>query len=518
MAKESSPAKLIQARLLKGFRDSLPYGPQGEKRRQRVIGCLGRIFELAGFEPIDTPALELCEILLGKAGGETEKQIYRFQDNGGREVALRFDLTVPFARFVVQHAGQLHFPFKRYHIAKVWRGENAQRGRYREFFQCDFDIVGDSSVLADLCVLQTVHNALSRLQCDYPALGPLCIRVNHRGLLNAFWQLCGVVEEQRVLALRIIDKWDKIGSEAAGRELEAILGPDTTETLLRYLGMTQAQQQFGDEGQGSETAGSSIEVFFAELQRLQQLLEQLAERSEQTKQGPPGGGQGVLPAEARQALSELHQIAQFAAHSGIRLHFSPGIARGLDYYTGMVFESFLEKLPGLGSVCSGGRYDQLTRLYSKTRLPGVGGSIGLDRLLAGLEELEKQTELEMQAAGSSQGGSAVYNERYVILSSDPGWKLSQTEQEQEQQVRLACLQMSQELQAAQWACDLVPPAKKMNVLFQRAEVKGCRYLLLLCPDGHWQLRDLQTRQSRTISTAAQLCELLEQAWPGSSGK
>ena len=459
-------SKFIEPRVLKGFRDSLPYGPQGEKRRRRIIERLGQLFELGGFEPIDTPALELSEILLGKAGGETEKQIYRFQDNGGREVALRFDLTVPFSRFVVQHAALLNFPFKRYHIAKVWRGENAQRGRYREFFQCDFDIVGDQSILADLCILQMAHRAFSQLQQDFPALGPLRIHINHRGLLAAFWNTCGTTAAQRVSALRIIDKWHKIGAEAVQQKLEELLGSKTTATLIPFLSWRP------------QTTSTSDIDFESELQRLRLLLGELV----QNKWG------SRLPPEADKALNELQYIAQFAIQNGMPLHFDPSIARGLDYYTGMVFETFLQNLPRLGSVCSGGRYDQLTQLYREAPMPGVGASIGLDRLLAGLAELETQGPRQTAAMADRPS---------LLLSLDPDWKSSS--QDETTRAQLACLQISNQLQAAGQACDLVPRSNKMSSLFQRAEVKSCRYLLLLKADFSWQLRDLQNLESRALA-------------------
>ena len=449
-------AKLIEPKVLKGFRDSLPYGPQGEKRRRRIMASLGQLFELGGFEPIDTPALELCEILLGKAGGETEKQIYRFRDNGGRDVALRFDLTVPFSRFVVQHAQDLSFPFKRYHMAKVWRGENAQRGRYREFYQCDFDIVGDSSVLSDLCVLQMAHSVMSHLQRDYPALGGLLIHVNHRGLLQAFWQLCGVAQEQRTLALRVIDKLHKVGREVVAQELEILLGPQIAQDLMNYLGSGQAD-------------------FILELQRLEHLLLQLA---------------GDLPAGAVPVLTELRQIADFAAQSGLELRFDPSIARGLDYYTGMVFEIFLEKLPSLGSVCSGGRYDRLTQLYSKNLLPGVGASIGLDRLLAGLEQLEAGSQ-----KGQEGGGC-------LIICPDPEWRAADTS------AHLACLRFGHDLQELGIACDVIPRVRKMSTLFQRAAMKNSRYLLLLQSDSSWQLRKLSSRESVAVSSVSEVQQQL----------
>ena len=356
--------ELIKPRLLKGFRDSLPYGPLGEKRRRKIINSLSELFELAGFDPIDTPALELCEILLGKAGGETEKQIYRFQDNGGRDVALRFDLTVPFSRFVVQHAQALDFPFKRYHIAKVWRGENAQQGRYREFYQCDFDIVGASSnsthnILEDLCILQTTHSALNHLQQHYPTLGPICIHINHRGLLETFWQLCNISTKQQAKALTAIDRLYKAGRIAVRQELESIVNAEMADALMLYLDITNS----GPKQINQSFIPQLKDVFFR--------MENKIYRSRTNRHTATHYPKTLnLEQTLDRHLDELQQIIRFATESGISMRFDPSIVRGLDYYTGMVFETFLEYLPGLGSICSGGRYDQLTQLYQRKRCLG----------------------------------------------------------------------------------------------------------------------------------------------------
>ena len=460
-------AKPIQARLLKGFRDSLPYGAQGERRRRDIIRRLGEWFELGGFEPIDTPALELAEILLGKGGGETEKQIYRFADGGGRQVALRFDLTLPLSRFVVQHAQQLHFPFKCYHIAKVWRGENAQRGRYREFFQCDFDIIGAQSGWADLLVLQMAHKALTELRKNYPALGPMRIHINHRSLLQAFWQIHEVPENAQKLALRAIDKLHKIGPQRLREELETLLGPQKAQALAAFLNLE------------TDLPGS----FEEELQRIEKIF-----------------GGAIAPPEAQHALAQLRQIADFARQSRIELRFDPSIARGLDYYTGMIFETFLADLPGIGSICSGGRYDELTRLYGKQAMPGVGASIGLDRLLAALEQLEQQYS----------GQNRAPLQKSCVISLEPGWNLSV---EQEVQAAFCCFELSHRLQNKHIACDLLPRTKKIENLFQRAEWRNCGYLVLLKPQFCWQLRDLQQRKSQVFNSASELCDFLEAAQP-----
>ncbi|MDR2841838.1 MAG: ATP phosphoribosyltransferase regulatory subunit, partial [Spirochaetaceae bacterium] len=208
---------LITPKVLKGFRDFLPLQ---EIERRTLTEKVELVFRAFGFVPIDTPALEYTDILLGKGAGETEKQVYRFTDNGGRDVSLRFDLTVPFARFVAEHRTQLVFPFKRYHIAKVWRGENTQKGRYREFTQCDFDIIGSDSAGADFEILFMMKNALA--SCG---AGDITIRVNHRGLFNRFLTRLGA-DSKLTDILRVVDKISKIGSDAVLETLKELVGHD----------------------------------------------------------------------------------------------------------------------------------------------------------------------------------------------------------------------------------------------------------------------------------------------------
>ena len=334
-------ATLIEPRLLKGFRDFLP---AAETVRRGLTEKIEATFRSFGFVPIDTPALEYADILLGKGGGETEKQIYRFRDNGDRDVALRFDLTVPFARFVAQHQAELCFPLKRYHIGKVWRGENAQRGRYREFTQCDFDIIGSDSPAADFEILLMIRAVLLGLGTE------VGIRINHRGLFNRFLSHIGQ-REKSVEILRAVDKVAKIGVEQTGAELAGIVGDSNARSIIGFTSIDGAP------------GGESFE----------QTLGRLTELS---------GG----PSPESERLAELGRFAQ-SYGGGDFFTLDPSITRGLDYYTGVVFETFLSELPGIGSICSGGRYDDLAGLYSKNRISGVGSSVGLDRLLAALESL-----------------------------------------------------------------------------------------------------------------------------------
>ncbi len=331
-------ADIIQPKILKGFRDILP---KQEIVRTTLQEKIAKVYRSFGFVPIDTPALEYSEILLRKSNGETEKQVFRFLDNGKRDVALRFDLTVPFARFTAEHAGELYFPFKRYHIAKVWRGEKPQAGRYREFVQCDIDTVGSDSAAADFEILSVMKSALSEI-----GVNDITIKLNHRGVFNRFLKKIGAIEKSEEI-LRIVDKIAKVGKDEVKRELvETTENETSANEILRYI-----------EGAGSWDKTLS-------------LMEEMA------------GGED-------EDTARLREIRKMMDSSGISAYFSldPSITRGLDYYTGIVYETFLNELPSIGSVCSGGRYDNLAGLYMKNRVPGVGASIGLDRLIAGLEQL-----------------------------------------------------------------------------------------------------------------------------------
>ncbi|MGL1894616.1 MAG: histidine--tRNA ligase [Spirochaetaceae bacterium] len=334
-------SSIIKPRVLKGFRDFLP---ENEIERKTVTNKLENNFQSFGFVPIDTPALEYTEVLLGKGGGETDKQVYNFQDSGKRDVSMRFDLTVPFARYISQHLDELYLPFKRYHIAKVWRGENTQRGRYREFTQCDFDIVGVDSPSSDFEIMLMMQNSLAVLDVN-----DVTIRFSHRGIFNRMLEtLC--LKDKTVEVLRIVDKLGKIGEIKVVELLEEIT---TSENALKILDFIKPGKNF------RETLDKMI--FLA-------------------------GGEDT-------DTKRLEEIYSYIIYNNIEDSFilDPSITRGLDYYTGLVYETFLNELPEIGSVCSGGRYNNLASLYTKVELPGVGASIGLDRLLAGLEVLEKRT-------------------------------------------------------------------------------------------------------------------------------
>ncbi len=331
---------MIEPIVLKGFRDSLP---KEEIPKRKIINTLEKVFQSYGFVPIDTPVLEYSSVLLGKGGGETDKQVFQFKDNGSRDVAMRFDLTVPFARFLASHTAELAFPFKRYHINKVWRGEKPQKGRYREFIQCDFDIVGTDNAQADYEILSMMDNSFSALSIkDYT------FHLSHRGLFNSFLEKIEL-KDKSVEILRTVDKLRKIGSDEVKKLLiELTSSEEKANLILSYI-------TAGDNKSFEDTLSSLV----------------------------------ALVGEENESSKRLRDIYSLLVNTGLESHFvlDPSITRGLDYYTGIVYETFLDELPQLGSVCSGGRYNDLANLYTKEKLPGVGSSIGLDRLLSGLEEL-----------------------------------------------------------------------------------------------------------------------------------
>lgn len=355
----------IQPKILKGFRDFLP---QDEILRSDLIEKLTKTFRSYGFVPIDTPVLEYTEILLRKSNGETEKQMFRFEDNGGRDVAMRFDLTVPFARFTAQHKEELYFPFKRYHISKVWRGEKPQAGRYREFVQCDFDTVGSDSAVSDFETLSLMKAALSAIGVD-----EIKIHVNHRGIFNCFLKKLGLSEKSEDI-LRAVDKIAKVGEEKVSAELEEITGnADSSAKIIDYI--------------------KPLSSFEETLSHIEELA----------------GGED----EDSKRMKTIFSMMKAAGIEGTYM-LDPAITRGLDYYTGIVYETFLEKLPSIGSVCSGGRYDNLAGLYMKEKLPGVGSSIGLDRLIAGLSELgitnAKGSYLDVEIFNTDENLNVQYQE------------------------------------------------------------------------------------------------------------
>ena len=358
---------IIAPKTLKGFRDFLP---SNEISRATLIENFTNIFRASGFVPIDTPCLEYSEILLRKSNGETEKQVFRFNDAGGRDVSLRFDLTVPFARFIAEHYQELYFPFKRYHIAKVWRGEKPQGGRFREFVQCDFDIVGSASFCTDFEILQLIHSSFASINC------PVKIHLSHRGIFNEFLTSLSIKENSEEV-LRIVDKIKKIGKKEVEKELKSLVSEEKAKKILDFV-----------------LCNEDCSPFEVVLSRLKTLVPQ-----------------------AKEHIDFLKEICNLLESVGIEKAFilDMSITRGLDYYTGVVYETFLSEMEEIGSVCSGGRYDNLTGFYMKEKVSGVGASIGIDRLLAALEMLNKEKSI-LSFTNAIIFSNENYRDSYKIIS------------------------------------------------------------------------------------------------------
>jgi histidyl-tRNA synthetase len=417
-------AELIEPKVLRGFRDFLP---EAERVRRRIQRTLEDVFRLYGFVPIDTPALEYSEVLLGKGGGETEKQVYRFTDQGKRDIAMRYDLTVPFARFMAGHLNELPLPFRRYHMGKVWRGENTQRGRYREFMQIDFDIVGVDSASADYEILLLMVRSLQAM-----GIQEFRIHFSHRGLFNRLLQTLGLAG-QSVLILRAVDKLKKIGEAGLRGQLAELGAGDRVDRILAFI---------RPEGSFEET--------------LSRIAAEIGADSEEVRR--------------------LQEIWSCIRESGLEsfFFFDPSITRGLDYYTGAVFETFLTRLPQIGSICSGGRYNNLASLYTRESLPGVGASIGLDRLLAALESLDL---LPREPAAAD----------LLILYLEEG-------------LLPYYHKLAEEFRQAGIAAEVYPARRKLAAQFNYAQKCGIPWALICGEEEHRRgvvsLKDLRSRESR----------------------
>jgi histidyl-tRNA synthetase len=331
---------LTKPQILKGTRDFLP-----EKliNRQNIIEAIRRIFESFGFSPIDTPAFEYLETLEGKYGQEGEKLIYKFTDHGGRKIALRYDLTVPLSRVIAMYP-EITKPFKRYQIAPVWRADKPQKGRYREFYQCDVDIIGSESMLCDAEVIAVSYYCLKEIGFD-----DFIIKINNRKILNGIVNFLGMDENKSQTLFRIIDKLDKIGM--SGVEDELMNSDVPKDKILSFLNLLKLEKKDGE------------------------LLLELENKLENIPQGIQG-------------LREIREIMNYLDNMGVEdknYEFDLTLARGLDYYTGPIFEVVLKK-PKIGSISAGGRYDSLIGVFSKQSFPATGISIGLERIITVMEE------------------------------------------------------------------------------------------------------------------------------------
>ena len=422
----------IEPRTLKGFRDTMP----AEARvRNRMFRTIERVFESFGYDPIDTPALEYAEVLRGKGGDESDKQMFEFDDAGGRRVAMRFDLTVPLARFVAEHQNELAFPFRRYHIGPVWRGERPQKGRYREFYQCDADLIGATGPAADAEILVMFSRVYAALSIE-----GVEIHVNDRRILNGLLEGLSIADKA-VPVLRALDKWDKVGAEGVRKELEAagVTGEAATKVLAYPTAL---------EATDEATLGA---------------LEAMVGASAKGREG----------VEAVRAVLALLGAAGVPAGA---VRVDPTIARGLDYYTGMVWEAVIPSVPGFGSVGSGGRYDDLAGLYTNTKLPGVGCSVGVSRLIALLSESGRL------ATGSAAGG---------VLVTHP-----------ESGDATAAFALAAVLRREGFAVETYPEARKHATQMKFADRKGLRFAVTLDADGSVHGKDLRAGTTFTAKDAA----------------
>ena len=404
--------------------------PREQIAFQRMLDTIRRNYERFGFLPVETPVFELSETLLTKSGGETERQVYFVQSTGALakegeglpELALRFDLTVPLARYVAEHEHELTFPFRRYQIQRVYRGERQQRGRFREFYQCDIDVIGKDalSVRFDAEILAVIHAVFSDL-----GIGDFTIQLNNRKLMRGFFEAQGVTHgEQQALVLREVDKLDKRGAD--------------------YVRETLTGEGFGMSAEGVDRILDFVAVRSTGHADALARLDALGQGSDTFNQG----------------LAELREVLELVKALGVPesaycLNFS--IARGLDYYTGTVYETQLDGYPQIGSICSGGRYEDLASHYTKSKLPGVGISIGLTRLFWQLRE-----------AGLIAGSDESSVQAMVALM-DEG-QLAES------------LDIARRLRAAGINTEVQMESRKLAKQFQYASRAGIRFVVLAGED------------------------------------
>jgi len=449
---------LTQARTMPGAMELLPLD---QIALQTMLDTIRANFERFGFLPIETPVMEFCDVLLTKQGGETERQVYFVQstgalEQGGKpELALRFDLTVPLARYVAEHENDLSFPFRRYQIQRVYRGERAQRGRFREFYQCDIDVIGKDqlSIRYDAELPAVIYSVFRDLK-----IGPFTIRLNNRKILRGVMEVLNLDAEKQVLALREIDKVDKIGANGVFSSLQALgLNGDTITALMSTLLSTK------DENVRARLRAEGKDPNQDALDRLRD---------------PMWKGSEIL----QQGLSELSNVISFLPAFGVPLNFFTvdfSIARGLDYYTGTVYETTLNEHPQIGSICSGGRYDNLASNYTKSHLPGVGISIGATRLFYQLREAKLL-------------GAAASTVKVLVTQMD------------EAQLP-AYLEIATLLRNAGIATEVVLDGGKLGKQFKYADRAGIRFVVVLGSDeiakGTVTVKDLRKQDQFEVPRA-----------------
>jgi len=439
---------MIKPRTMPGVMELLP---RDQIALQRMLDTIRRNFERFGFLPVETPVMEFSDLLLTKSGGETERQVYFVQSTGALqngaqgetpELALRFDLTVPLARYVAEHEHQLAFPFRRYQMQRVYRGERAQRGRFREFYQADIDVIGKDalSVRFDAELPAVIHALFTEL-----AIGPFTIHLNNRKLMRGFFEGLGIADaHQQMLVLREVDKLDKRGVEHVRGTLLGEGFGLSAEAVARMLAFVQIRSQ------GHQDA-----------------LDKLAAL---------GAGSAIFD----QGIAELREVLQLVQALGVpekNVSINLSIARGLDYYTGTVYETTLDDHPAIGSICSGGRYDNLAGNYTKSHLPGVGISIGVTRLFWQLQE----AGLINKADSSVQALVALLDEARFGESLELGRLL-----------RLAGINTEVQLEN-----------RKLAKQFQYADRAGIRFVVLAGADeaarGTVTVKDLRSQQQYEVA-------------------
>lgn len=406
--------------VLKGFRDFLP---NEQMARRKIISKISEVFERFGFSPIETPSLEYYELLGGKYGEEGEKLMYKFKDQGGRMVALRYDLTVPLARIISDYP-ELPKPFKRYQIGPVWRAENPQKGRYREFYQCDVDIVGSDSMVAEAEVIATLNEAFKSLE-----IGEVEVRYNNRQLIDTVLGKLKISKTRVMEFMRAIDKLDKLEKKQV-------------ESLLDELGFKSGM----------------LEGYASEMEK-----------------------------ESSPYVEEMEELlSSFGVAS---MAFDPFLARGLDYYTGTIFEFVLKNKPEVGSVAGGGRYDELIGKISGKDTPAVGGSIGLDRLFAALSEsgmIAPQTAAEVLVMNLDKSLTAEY------------------------------LNICKTLRDAGIDCEFYYEPSKLDKQFKYAAAKNTKLAVILGPDEAKKrkvnLKDLEAKEQRTVELEDLVTEVKSMLW------
>jgi len=438
---------LTQARTPPGVLELLPLD---QIAFQGMLDTIRRNYELFGFLPVETPVMEYADVLLTKSGGETERQVYFVQSTGALEkaerpdLALRFDLTVPLARYVAEHEHDLNFPFRRYQMQRVYRGERAQRGRFREFYQCDVDVIGKDalSVRYDAEIPAVIYSVFRDL-----AIGPFTIQLNNRRLMRGWFEGLGIADgERQMLVLREVDKLDK-------------RGPD-------YVRQTLTGDGFGLSAEAAGRILDFVQVRSTSLADAHAQLDALGSGSETFEQG----------------RRELREVLDLIAAFGVpQTHFALNlsIARGLDYYTGTVYETTLNDHPQIGSICSGGRYENLAGNYTKSHLPGVGISIGLTRLYWQLRE-------------AGLVGTATSSVQALVTQMDPA--------------RLAdYLALAGELRDAGVATEVVMDPSKLGKQFKYADRAGIRFVLVLGEDeiakGVVTVKDLRREDQFEVARA-----------------